>query len=68
MPKIHSARDLDLVSGEIFSASQQRPVSAGISSPIRIVASIESARGMWSVGDIGMLFYFDQQASSHSSD
>ncbi|EIN12833.1 citrate lyase beta subunit [Punctularia strigosozonata HHB-11173 SS5] len=52
MPKIHSARDLDHVSREIYAASRHHPVSAGVASPIRVVASIESAKGLWSVGDI----------------
>ena len=47
LPKIHSHRDLDYVSDAISSSSRnfsQRP--------IQLVASIESARGIWNLGSV----------------
>jgi citrate lyase subunit beta-like protein len=51
LPKIHSAQDLHYVSREIRNihvASPRDPKK----SPLRIVASIESAKGLWNLGDI----------------
>ncbi|KDQ62186.1 hypothetical protein JAAARDRAFT_30086 [Jaapia argillacea MUCL 33604] len=53
LPKIHSPRDLHHVSREIYSASHLSPESLPKrSQPLDIIASIESARGLWSVGEI----------------
>jgi len=47
LPKIHSPDDLDKVSQSISQRSSSRPPR----DPIKLVASIESARALWSVGD-----------------
>lgn len=48
LPKVHSPSDLDVVSKAISQSSGSRQRNE----PIRFVASIESARALWSVGDI----------------
>jgi citrate lyase subunit beta-like protein len=51
LPKIHSAQDLHIVSREIcntYTASPRDPNK----SPLRIVASIESAKSLWNIGTI----------------
>ncbi|KAH7926465.1 citrate lyase beta subunit [Leucogyrophana mollusca] len=51
LPKIHAARDLDHVSRTIRKSLARSPRgSTGM--PLRIVASLESARGTWNLGDI----------------
>ncbi|KZT28862.1 citrate lyase beta subunit [Neolentinus lepideus HHB14362 ss-1] len=51
MPKIHSAADLDIVSDEIYASRNQRP-DGSPELNINIIASIESAKGLWHVGEI----------------
>ena len=48
LPKIHSTADLDKVSQTISQCFSSRSTK----DPIRVVASIESARSLWSIGDI----------------
>jgi citrate lyase subunit beta-like protein len=48
LPKIHSVRDLHRVSRAIRTSRARTPTP----SPIRIVASIESARSAWNLGEI----------------
>lgn len=45
LPKVHSALDLHHVSRQIHT-------SAPPASPVRIIPSIESAKGMWNLGSI----------------
>ncbi|KAF7965642.1 hypothetical protein HWV62_42428 [Athelia sp. TMB] len=49
LPKIHSAQDLHHVSREIYTARRTGPSGRA---PLSIVASIESARALWALGDI----------------
>ncbi|TFK48694.1 citrate lyase beta subunit [Heliocybe sulcata] len=51
MPKIHSAADLDIVSEQIHRSRDQRP-SGSLEHNLNIIASIESAKGLWNVGEI----------------
>ncbi|KAI5122460.1 hypothetical protein M0805_008771 [Coniferiporia weirii] len=51
LPKIHTATDLDLVSELIASGTSGAPGRARMQ-PVRIVASMESARAVWDVGNI----------------
>jgi len=48
LPKIHSTADLDRVSKTISQRSHMRPELE----PMGVVASIESAKALWAVGDI----------------
>ncbi|KAF8513747.1 Pyruvate/Phosphoenolpyruvate kinase-like domain-containing protein [Gautieria morchelliformis] len=48
LPKIHSTEDLDKMSQIISQCFSSRSTKT----PIRVVASIESARSLWSLGDI----------------
>ncbi|KAL5501598.1 hypothetical protein ACEPAH_8858 [Sanghuangporus vaninii] len=50
LPKIHSASDLDDVAELVSWASSSS--SAHRSQPLRLVASIESARALWDIGKI----------------
>jgi citrate lyase subunit beta-like protein len=52
MPKIHSAQDLHHVSREIYTAFRYESSLNPSESPLSIVASIESARSLWGLGDI----------------
>jgi len=52
LPKIHSAQDLHHVSREIYTSFQSESSRNRSDSPLSIVASIESARGLWGLGDI----------------
>ncbi|KZP31433.1 citrate lyase beta subunit [Athelia psychrophila] len=49
LPKIHSAQDLHHVSREIYMSRQS---GSSDQAPLNIVASIESARALWGLGDI----------------
>ncbi|TDL23176.1 citrate lyase beta subunit [Rickenella mellea] len=51
MPKIHSAENLDAVAREVVHASRLASIHER-DQPLRFIASIESARGFWGVGDI----------------
>ncbi|EPQ54754.1 beta subunit of citrate lyase [Gloeophyllum trabeum ATCC 11539] len=51
MPKIHSASDLDAVSNEIHLSRMGR-VRDSPECNLNIIASIESAQGLWNVGEI----------------
>ncbi|TFK40681.1 Pyruvate/Phosphoenolpyruvate kinase-like domain-containing protein [Crucibulum laeve] len=48
LPKIHSAEDLDFVSDAVNATAAQCPRNA----PLNIIPSIESAKGMWNLGNI----------------
>ena len=48
LPKIHTTADLDKVS----KAISQRWRTRSTTDPIKVVASIESARALWEVGEI----------------
>lgn len=48
LPKVHASSDLDFVS-ELLSSGPRAAVS---SDPIRLVASMESARAVWDIGAI----------------
>ncbi|KIJ54837.1 hypothetical protein M422DRAFT_24729 [Sphaerobolus stellatus SS14] len=48
LPKIHSTAGLDRVSKTI----SQRSITRSVLGPFKVVASIESARGLWDVGEI----------------
>ena len=50
LPKIHSTADLDDVAELVSWASSSS--SAHRTQPLRLVASIESARALWDVGKI----------------
>ena len=50
LPKVNSARDLDCVSREIYSASALH--SSRDAHEIRLVASIESAKSLFNLGSI----------------
>ncbi|KAI0632174.1 citrate lyase beta subunit [Trametes polyzona] len=52
LPKIHSAQDLDHVSEEIFVAYKGHKFRSPDSPPVQIVASIESAKAMYNLGEI----------------
>ncbi|KAI0689708.1 Pyruvate/Phosphoenolpyruvate kinase-like domain-containing protein [Cytidiella melzeri] len=52
LPKIHSAKDLDAVSLEIYSTLRSGAVSQDRHKPIKLVASIESAKALYNIGEI----------------
>ncbi|KAH8114622.1 citrate lyase beta subunit [Phellopilus nigrolimitatus] len=52
LPKIHSPEDLDVVSAHVAFGSTPGGSGVARSQPMRIVASIESARALWDVGRI----------------
>lgn len=52
LPKIHSAKDLDTVSSEIFAALWSGIASKDRYTPINLVASIESAKALYNIGEI----------------
>ncbi|KAI0349484.1 citrate lyase beta subunit [Trametes cingulata] len=52
LPKIHSARDLDQVSEEILVAYKGHKFRNPEGPPVQIVASIESAKAMYNIGEI----------------
>ncbi|KAI0372224.1 citrate lyase beta subunit [Pilatotrama ljubarskyi] len=52
LPKIHSARDLDQVSEEIFISYKAHQFRDPDGPPVQIVASIESAKAMYNLGEI----------------
>ncbi|CDO70149.1 hypothetical protein BN946_scf184315.g3 [Trametes cinnabarina] len=52
LPKVHSVQDLNQVSEEIFLAYKGHRFRAPDGPPVQIVASIESARAMYNLGQI----------------
>ena len=54
LPKIHSAQDLNLVSRQVYShlQSTSSSVSSQRAKPLQFVASIESAKAMFHIGEI----------------
>ncbi|KAH9933126.1 citrate lyase beta subunit, partial [Epithele typhae] len=52
LPKIHSAQDLHYISEQIHAASQRHAFRKSGSPPVRLVASVESARAMYNLGEI----------------
>jgi citrate lyase subunit beta-like protein len=52
LPKIHSAKDLDAVSMEICATLQSSASSNRRHKPINLVASIESAKSLYNIGEI----------------
>ncbi|KAI9067859.1 citrate lyase beta subunit [Trametes sanguinea] len=52
LPKVHSVQDLNQVSEEIFLAYKGHKFRDPDGPPVRLVASIESARAMYNLGDI----------------
>ncbi|RPD77769.1 citrate lyase beta subunit [Lentinus tigrinus ALCF2SS1-7] len=52
LPKIHSAQDLHHVSEEIFLAYRGHKYRSPDDPPVQLVASIESAKAMYNIGEI----------------
>ena len=54
LPKIHSAQDLNLVSRQVYSHLQSTSPSVSNQrvKPLQFVASIESARSLYHIGEI----------------
>lgn len=56
LPKIHCAEDLTFVSQAMIKVSERTNPPSNVtqhrSEPMRIIPSIESARGLWWIGDI----------------
>ncbi|KAI8986106.1 citrate lyase beta subunit [Trametes punicea] len=52
LPKVHSAQDLDYVSEEIFLSYKGLKLRDPNGPPIQIVASVESARATYNLGEI----------------
>jgi len=52
LPKIHSVSDLHHVSREIYNSFRSESARSAMRPPLHIVASMESARGLWGIGDI----------------
>ncbi|KAI0345718.1 beta subunit of citrate lyase [Trametopsis cervina] len=52
LPKVHSAQDLDFVSTQIRNTLQAGNTSEGRNTPIQLVASIESAKALYNIGEI----------------
>ena len=53
LPKVHTTAELDHVSREIFSAYQSAPNLINENyGPLQLVASIESAKSLWSLDQI----------------
>lgn len=48
LPKIHSVQDLQYISDAIARSTQQ----GRRTQPLRLVASIESAKSLWNIGEI----------------
>ncbi|KAI0086589.1 Pyruvate/Phosphoenolpyruvate kinase-like domain-containing protein [Irpex rosettiformis] len=52
LPKIHSAKDLDTISSAIFAALWNGISGRDPNMPISLVASIESAKALYNIGEI----------------
>ncbi|KAI0754918.1 Pyruvate/Phosphoenolpyruvate kinase-like domain-containing protein [Daedaleopsis nitida] len=52
LPKVHSAQDLHHVSEEIYMAYRAHKFRSPDGPPVQLVASIESARAMYNLGEI----------------
>ena len=52
LPKIHSAQDLHHVSEEIYVAYRAHKLRSPEGPPVQLVASVESAKAMYNLGEI----------------
>ena len=52
LPKIHSAQDLHHVSEEIYMTYRAHKFRSADEPPVQLVASVESAKAMYNLGEI----------------